>query len=212
MKKIIFLLTFISITKVSFPQGIKDINLPEPNKKGGMPIMEALSLRQSKRAFSNVELTMQQLADLLWAACGINRPDEGKRTAPSAMNDQEIDIYVSLKTGVYLYDAEKNMLKAIKEGDFRKDMGRQGFVADAPVVLVYVADYSKMSVVMSKDSKDFYAATDVGFISQNVYLYAASEKMATVVLGMFDRGDIAKAIPLTKNQKVLLTQPVGFPK
>ena len=174
--------------------------------------MEALSLRQSKRAFSDKELTTQQLSDLLWAAFGINRPDDDKRTAPSAMNDQEIDIYVSIKSGVYLYEAKNNNLKAIKEGDFRKKMGRQGFVADAPVVLVFVADYSKMSLAMSKESKDFYAATDVGFISQNVYLFAASEQMATVVLGMFDRGDISKVIPLTKNQKILLTQPLGFPK
>lgn len=212
MKKTLILLVFAYCTITSFSQGIKDITLPEPNKKGGLPLMEALSLRQSGRAFSERELSTQQLSDLLWAACGINRPEQEKRTAPTAMNDQEIDVYVSLKSGVYLYDAKKNLLKAIKEGDYRKDMGRQGFVADAPVVLVYVADYSKMAVVMSKDSKDFYSATDVGFISQNVYLFAASEKMVTVVLGMFDSGDIAKVIPLSKNQKILLTQPVGFPK
>jgi D-serine deaminase-like pyridoxal phosphate-dependent protein len=152
------------------------------------------------------------LSNLLWAACGINRPESGKRTAPTAMNDQEIDIYVCLKSGTYVYDAKNNVLKAICEGDKRSDMGKQNFLGDASVVLAYVVDYSKMSLVLSKADKEFYSATDVGYISQNVYLYSASENLATVVLGWIDRDKISKTLLLNKNQKALLSQCVGFPK
>jgi len=128
------------------------------------------------------------------------------------MDSQEIDIYVSLKSGVYVYDAKSNILKAVKAGDYRKKMGTMSFVADAPLVLVYIADYSRMSAKMSEENKRFYSATDVGFISQNVYLFAASENMATVVNGSLNQDSISQVIPLTKNQKVLLVQPFGFPK
>lgn len=174
--------------------------------------MEALSVRETKRDFSSQKLNNQQLSDLLWATFGINRPESGKRTAPSAVNWQETDIYVCLDSGVYNYDAKKNELTAIMSGDYRKDMGRQGFTADAALMFVFVADYSKMSVLASKEDKDFYSAVDVGYISQNVYLFCASENMATVVLGWIDRDKIKKILNLKDNQRVILTQCVGFPK
>jgi len=148
----------------------------------------------------------------LWAAYGINRSENGKRTAPSAMNRQEIDLYVSIKSGVYLYDAQNNKLKAVADGDHRKDMGTQSFVGEASLVLVYVADFSRMSEKTTPERKQFYAGTDTGFISQNVYLYAASENLATVVLGSFNSDTIGKIIPLSKDQKITLTQAIGFPK
>lgn len=174
--------------------------------------MEALNDRQTKRDFSQQKLSEQQLSDMLWAAFGINRPESGRRTAPSAVNWQETDIYVSLESGVYLYDAKKNELTAVISGDHRKDMGKQGFTGDAAVMLVFVADYSKMGLVTPKENKDFYSAVDVGYISQNVYLYCSSENMSTVVLGMIDRDKIKELLKLKEDQKVILSQCVGFPK
>jgi len=204
-----FLLTFLQMGL--YAQNLKDITLPEPVKTGGMPLMEALNLRQTKRAFSDKELSLQEVSNLLWAAFGINRPEDGKRTAPSAINAQEIDIYVSLKSGIYVYLPKENILKAVAAGDFRKNMGRQAFVGEAALVLIYVADYSKMSSRLNDERKAFYAATDTGFISQNVYLFAASENMATVVIGAFVDADVRNVIPLEEHQKVVLTQAIGFP-
>jgi SagB-type dehydrogenase family enzyme len=189
----------------------QNIMLPKPVTTGGQPLMNAMSARQTTRSFSTRELSQAQLSNLLWAANGINRAD-GKRTAPSASNCQEIDIYVFLKTGVYLYNPTTNTLEIVEKGDHRGEVGRQAFVGEAPVVLVFVANWDKMARYKDRpDDQQFYAGTDVGFVSQNVYLYAASENMATVVLGMVNRDSLAKRLKL-KNGKVMLGQPVGFPK
>jgi SagB-type dehydrogenase family enzyme len=209
MKKIILFIALACLTSIAFAQEFSDIVLPDPQKGGGKPLMEALNNRQTIREFDTIDLDLQQISNLLWAANGINRPDEQKRTAPTAMNNQEIDVYVSIESGVYLYDAITHSLKAITQGDFRKEMGRQNFVANAPVVLVYVADFGKMSLALDKKTKTFYTAIDVGFISQNVYLFAASENLATVVLGWISKNQIAKILNLKKNQHVLLSQPIG---
>ena len=187
------------------------IKLPEPNMKGGMPLMEALKARQTQREYSPGELPMQVMSDMLWAAFGINRAESGKRTAPSAMNMQEIDIYVALKQGLYLYDAENHALDPVLEADIRADTGPQPFVKDAPVNLVYVADHSKMSK-LSEDQQNFYSGCDTGFISQNVYLFCASEGLATVVRGYVDKEVLAKTMGLAENQKIVLAQTVGYPK
>jgi len=187
----------------------KEIKLPLPNTEGGKPLMEVLKERKSIRSFSDRELSLQELSDLLWAAFGVNRPEEVKRTAPSAMNKQEIDIYVAKKDGLYLYDANQNTLIKILDEDIREETGGQDFVKKAPVNLVYAADYSKMSG--SQESKDFYSAADTGFISQNVYLYCASEGLATVVRGWIDRGKLGKTMQLKENQKIILAQTVGYP-
>jgi nitroreductase len=147
---------------------------------------------------------------MLWAACGVNRPD-GKRTAPTAMNKQEIDVYVALEQGLYLYDAKANTLVPILAEDIRAATGKQPFVKDAPVNLIFVADYAKMAA-MPDDQKDFYAATDTGFISQNVYLFCASEGLATVVRGYVDRAECHSAMKLRPDQKIILAQTVGYPK
>ncbi len=187
----------------------QDIKLPSPDKKGGKPLMEVLTFRKSQRNFNEEkELSEKQLSNLLYAANGVNRPNK-KRTAPSASNWQGIDIYVALKKGLYHYDAEKHLLKHVVDKDLRKASGKQKFTDDAPLNLIYVADFSKMS--RDKKSKQFYAATDTGFISQNVYLYAASEGFATVVLGYVDKEALGKLMKLKKQQHVILTQPVGFP-
>jgi len=154
---------------------------------------------------------MQVLSNLLWAAFGINRPDSGKRTAPSAVNWQEIDVYVAIAEGLYLYDAESHGLNLVLEGDIRAETGKQDFVKDAPVNLVYVADFSKMGMANEED-KVFYSAADTGFIGQNVYLFCASEGLATVVRGWIDKPALAKTMKLKPDQRVMLSQTVGYPK
>lgn len=177
---------------------------------GGMPLMEALKARQTQREYSSEKLSEQMLSNLLWAAFGINRPDSGKRTAPSAMNMQEISIYVATADGLYLYDAKENALIPIFSEDIRAATGPQPFVKDAPVNLVFVADFAKMRG--SEENKVFYSATDTGFISQNVYLFCASEGLATVVRGYVERDKLAEVMKLRGDQKIVLAQTVGYPK
>jgi SagB-type dehydrogenase family enzyme len=190
--------------------GPDPIELPDPRMEGGMPLMQALKERHTERAFSERELPLQVLSDLLWAAFGVNRPGSGKRTAPSAMNWQEIEIFVALANGTYRYNATENRLDPVLEEDIREATGQQPFVAGAPVNLVYVVDYTKMGD-FPEDIKEFYAGTDTGFISQNVYLFCASEGLATVVRGLVDRDALAGILKLPESKKVILTQTVGYP-
>jgi SagB-type dehydrogenase family enzyme len=148
---------------------------------------------------------------LLWAACGINRPESGKRTAPSAVNWQEIDVYMADQEGLFLYDGKDHTLKPILKKDIRALTGKQAFVAEAPINLIYVADFSKMGGG-SAEEKNFYSAVDTGFISQNVYLYCASEGLSTVVRGSVDRDALSQIMKLSSKQKVILVQTVGYPK
>jgi SagB-type dehydrogenase family enzyme len=194
-----------------FAAELKPVKLLPPQTEGGKPLMQALSQRRTMREFASRELPPQVISDLLWAACGVNRPDTGGRTAPTAKNMKEIDVYVVKADGAYLYDATANMLMPVRAGDIRAATGKQDFVKDAPVNLVFVANFSKMKNLAAEDA-NFYAATDTGFISQNVYLYCASEGLATVVLGWVDRKALAKAMNLGPDQKVILTQAVGYPK
>ena len=192
-------------------QEIKPIKLLPAQTEGGKPLMQALKERKSSREFSSNELPLQVISDMLWAACGINRLDSGGRTAPSAKNMQEINIYVVRADGVYLFDPKINMLLPVLAGDIRGLTGKQSFVKEAPVNLVYVADLAKMGG-LSNDSIDFYSATDTGFISENVYLYCASLGLATVVRNWIDKPALAKAMQLRPDQKVILAQTVGYPK
>jgi SagB-type dehydrogenase family enzyme len=189
---------------------LKSIQLPEPGMTGGKPLMEALKDRKTDRSFSKQELELQMISDLLWATYGINRPADGKRTAPSAGNKQEFDVYVCIPQGIYLYHAKDNKLEPVVAGDHRAKMGKQTFTADAPLTLVFVADYSRMGSY-SKEAREFYSAVDVGYISQNAYLYCASEGLATVALGFIDRELITETLNLKGDFKVVLSQCVGFP-
>jgi SagB-type dehydrogenase family enzyme len=191
-------------------QELKPVALPKPETTGGKPLMQALAERRSTREFSTQQLSPQVLSNLLWAAFGVNRPD-GKRTAPSAINMQEIDIYVATAEGVYLYDAKVNLLRPVAAGDLRGVTGMQGFVKTAPLNLVYVADIARMGTGSEAD-KTFYAGLDTGFIAQNVYLFCASEGLATVVRGMIDRPGLVKALNLRPEQRPIVAQTVGYPK
>jgi SagB-type dehydrogenase family enzyme len=186
------------------------IRLPKPSTSGGMPLMRALAERKSTREFSAEKLPLQVVSNLLWAAYGVNRPD-GRRTAPSAMNEQTIDIYVTLPEGAYLYQARDHRLNLVAPGDFRSAAGRQSFVAEAALNLVYVADTAKLASA-SADDKLLYTGAETGFVSQNVYLFCASEGLATVVRAMVDRPALAKILKLRPEQRITLSQTVGYPK
>jgi SagB-type dehydrogenase family enzyme len=192
-------------------QEIKPLLLPAPQTDGGKPLMQDLKDRHSTREFSSEKLPVQVLANLLWAAFGINRPDTGKRTAPSAMNWQEIDVYVATADGLYVYDARGNKLDPILAQDVRGATGVQPFVQDASVNLVYVADLAKAGK-SSVEDRNFYTGVDAGVIAQNVYLFCASEGLAVVVRGSVDRVALAKLMKLHPDQKILLAQTVGYPK
>jgi len=214
MKRLAFVIAIMFLSLSVLPshaaENLQPIQLTPPRIESGKPLMTALSERQSLRSFSSRPLPIEVLSDLLWAADGINRPDSGKRTAPSARNWQEIDIYVAMEQGLYLYNAAMNTLDPVIAEDIRADVGLQGFTETAPVGLIYVTDVSKMSG--EPDIDDFYSAVDTGFISQNVYLYSTSEGLSTVVLGMVNRDKLAERMGLTDNQKIVLTQPVGYPE
>jgi len=189
---------------------LQTIQLPKPEITQGKPLMQVLSERKTSREFSPKELSSQTLSNLLWAAFGINRPD-GRRTAPSALNHQEIDIFVAMKAGVYRYDAKANALIPVVAGDMGAMTGLQGYVKDAPLNLIYVADYSKMGDSQEAE-KMFLSAADTGFISENVYLYSASEGLATVVRANIDKKKLNEAMKLRPDQKITLAQCVGYPK
>jgi SagB-type dehydrogenase family enzyme len=191
-------------------QALQPVRLPASQTDGGRPLMQVLKDRKSTREFGPGMLSPQTLSNLLWAAFGINRPD-GHRTAPSAMNWQEVSIYVATAEGVYLYDVKENALRPVVAGDLRAATGTQSFVKDAAVNLVYVSDLSKTGHAAAADA-EMYTAADVGFIAQNVYLYCASEGLATVVRGSIDKPALAKALSLRASQKIILAQSVGYLK
>lgn len=186
------------------------IVLPAPAKQGGLPLMEALASRHSAREFARQPLPLPLLSGLLWAAYGVNRAGGG-RTAPSALNAQEVDVYVALPAGAYRYDAPAHALHLVAASDLRRVTGYQDFVDEAPLDLVYVADHARMGMV-PVDRRESYASAAAGAIAQNVYLFAASTGLATVIRAWIDRNAIADALGLTHDQQVLLAQTVGYPK
>ncbi|MBZ5497330.1 MAG: SagB/ThcOx family dehydrogenase [Acidobacteriia bacterium] len=203
------LFVFLAVgVAAAYAQG--QIQLPPPRTDGGKPLMQVLNERKSAREFSSEKLPLPTLSNLLWAAFGINRAT-GQRTAPSANNRQEIDVYVATADGLYLYDGKANQLKQILAEDIRALCGTQAFVKDAPVNLIYVADLAKAGRTRSEDI-EFYSGANTAFIAQNVYLFCASEGLATVVRANIDRSALAKAMKLRTDQKIALSQTVGYPK
>jgi len=204
------LLVSVLLFSLSAAQAPKLVALPAPQTDGGRPLMQVLKERKSTREFGSGTLSPQTLSNMLWAAFGINRPD-GRRTAPSAMNRQEISIYVATPEGVYIYDASANGLTPVVAGDFRAATGTQAFVKDAAVNLVYVSDPSKIGDDAGSDA-EMYTAADAGFIAQNVYLFCASEGLATVVRASIDKPALSTILRLQPRQKIILAQSVGYSK
>jgi nitroreductase len=192
-------------------QDLAPVKLPTPKMDGGTPLMRTLRDRQSAREFSPDKLSPQVLSNLLWAAWGINRPD-GRRTAPSASNKQEVDIYVILPEGAYVYDAKANALTPVAAGDLRAATGTQPFPATAALNLVYVADLAKAGRSATDPQQMLNVGADVGFIAENAYLFCASEGLATVVRASVDKTALAKLLKLHDAQVIVLAQSVGYPK
>ncbi|MDR0420379.1 MAG: SagB/ThcOx family dehydrogenase [Prevotellaceae bacterium] len=199
MKK--FFLPFVLALFV-FTMQAQDINLLPPEKTGGKPFFETINERRSERTFMKREMPLQTLSNLLWVANGFNRPD--KRTAPTGSNKQEMELYVVCDTGVYFYDAKQHLLKFIAQGDFKVALGQSHISNYAAVSIIMVADLDKSSIESARMS--------AGYISQNIYLFAASEELGTVARGSFNQNDLPKVLQLKSNQAVILAQPVGYLK
>ncbi len=173
-------------------------------------LQSLLQKRRSVREFRPEPLPMPVISRLLWSAFGINRPD-GKRTAPSARNRQEIDIYVATSNGLSVYDAKENTVKLILPQDIREITGTQSYAGQAPLNLVYVADSARMGAT-TKEETIFYSAANTGFICQNVYLFCAAEGLGTTVRAAIDKPLLAQTMKLRPDQIITLAQSVGYPK
>ncbi len=195
----------------AFADELKPIQLLAPKLDASKSLAQALKDRKSLREYSSGDLPLQTLSNLLWAAWGINRPDAGKRTAPSSFNKQEIDVYVTTSVGAYRYDPKGNALVPVASGDIRALTGTQSYFKDAAINLVYVADLSKVADA-EEPVKMYTAAADTAFIAQNVYLYCASEGLATVFRAGIDKPKLAEALKLKPDQRITFAQTVGLPK
>jgi SagB-type dehydrogenase family enzyme len=197
------------MSKAVVARGGGAIALPPPQTAGTVSLLQALRSRRSTREFSSRPLPLDVLSTLLWSAFGINRPDSGGRTAPSAHNWREIEVYAALRDGAYRYDARDHALRLVVASDLRAATGMQDFVATAPLNVVYVADFGKMGDASAED-RTFYASADAGFVAQNVYLYCAAAGLACVVRGLVDRRKLAPALQLRIDQRIVLAQTVGY--
>lgn len=205
MKKILVLLIMACIGTGLQAQELKTLKLNKPNTQRGLPVMTAMEQRHSVREYADKKLEKQDLSDLLWAAVGINRPESGKRTAPTAMNKQEIDVYVCLPEGAYLYDPKQHALLPVANGDFRPAVaGGQAFVNQAPVCLVIVADLDKFN------GEVLMPAVDAGIVSQNISLFCSGTGLVTVPRASMDQSKLKTALKLKPNQRPLMNHPVGY--
>ena len=204
--KIIFVLVLF-LFSATMVLSARDITLPPPEKKGGMDMMEVFNSRKTVRKFSRKPLSFQQISNLCWAANGINRKD-GKRTAPSAVNCQEIEVFVLLSQAAYYYNPKTHILEERAKGDFRKFAGPR---FNSPAALLLIANQGKQMRLKNASARDRYAAIDAGYVSQNIYLYCASANMGTVAVGgVADKADeIRKFLKLGNEYMVLLGHPVG---
>jgi len=204
-------------------QELKPIQLLPPQIEGGRPLMQVLKDRKSWRLYTTEKIPIQVLSNLLWSAFGINRPERGLRTAPTGGNRQDIDIYVATADGVYVYEAKANILNPVLAEDVRSLSGRQypppivpanlvPPLDEAPVNLIYVCDGSKKSKISTEEENLRSAFAHTGFISQNVFLFCASEGLATVVRLWFDKAALEKKMRLRPEQYALLVQSVGYPR
>lgn len=209
MKKVQLLLVCLVLSAAAFAAD-KVIKLPKPNLNRSGTVMKALSERQSTREYASKALSLADLSDLLWAANGINRSDSGKRTAPSAMNKQDVDVYVVLPEGTYLYDAKNHQLNQVAEGDHRGAVaGGQAFVKTAPVSLVLVSDISRFGDAKSARNQ-LMGAMDAGIVSQNISLYCSSANLATVPRASMDFDQLKKVLKLKETQMPMMNHPIGY--
>ena len=209
MKRVQLLLVCLVFSAAAFAAD-KVIKLPQPNLNRTGAVMKALSERHSTREFASKALSLADLSDLLWAANGINRKDSGKRTAPSAMNKQDVDVYVVLPEGSYLYDAKNHQLNLVAEGDNRAAVaGGQAFVKSAPVSLVLISDLSRLGDA-KKLHTQLIGAMDAGIVSQNISIFCSAAKLATVPRASMDNNQLKKVLKLKDTQIPMMNHPVGY--
>ena len=193
----------------------KIVQLPDPEKNLSFPLMNALQLRRTKRKWLQETLSLQDLSNLLWCACGINqestKKSKSKRTSPSATNSQIISLYITLESGLYKYDENNHQLITILETDIREYLGTQKMMKSAPLGIIFVSDYSKMKTYMKGDPNKqwFVSGTESGCISQNIYLYCAIANLNTALLGLVNRENLHKVMGLLDHEKIVYTQAVG---
>jgi SagB-type dehydrogenase family enzyme len=212
MKNLFSFMVFTLLVCPLSAQQTKTIVLNPPDLKRGLPMMQALSGRASAKEFDTAKINLQDLSDLLWAANGVNRPHLGMRTAPSAVNAQDIDVYVCIEPGLYLYDAKKHALDLVIEGDYRKLIaGSQKNFAAAPLMCLLVSDISRFK--FGEDStKLIWAAADAGIVSQNISLFCASVGFATRPRAWMDQKKLRELLKLKKSQYLILNHPVSYKK
>lgn len=208
-----YIYSSLAALSICFALQAQDIKLNVPAKTGGTSIMEAFALRQSNMAYIEKELNLSDLSNLLWAANGINR-ENGKKTAPSAQNSQDIDIYVSLPKAVYKYDAANNNLELVAEGDYRSLAGGRKEGAEPPCILYLVADASKYktSAYNTVEHRTNMGKVDAGIVSQNISLYCAGMGLGTKPRAQMNHEELTKALKLNENQSLILNHPIGYLK
>ena len=211
MKKLLILIIAFIFSTIAVSQELQPIKLLPPQTGKGKTLMKALEERRSTREFSDRAMSLQDISNVLWAANGINRVKEMKHTAPTALNWQEIDIYVVLGKGIYRYEPHDSTLYPVAKGDLREQAGTQEYVKTAPVNLIYVADYAKMKSA-EESKKESYASADAAFIAENVYLVCAAFDMGCVVRASVDKEILSATMKLRQEQKIVLGQTVGFLK
>lgn len=204
--------TLLILTAITcFAQEPKIISLPKPDMQFPVSVMEAIQMRSSSRAFSDKALSYQEIANIVWAGNGINRPETGKRTAPSAHNWQDITLYVFLPEGVYLYLPKEHALQEVLHEDLRQLAGSQEYVKTTPLNIILVSDQAKMENTTAED-KALLSGADAAFVAENIYLYCAGKKLAVVVRAMIDRTTLSRKLHLSDEQKIILGQTIGFPQ
>jgi SagB-type dehydrogenase family enzyme len=196
-------------SSLSGAEPFEPIHLPPPQTSGGVPLMQALKNRMSTKTFTEQSIPQDHISNLLWAAFGINRPESGKRTAATAVNCQDIEVYVVFEKAAYVYQATEHRLIPVVNRDVRSLAATQQYAKGAPINLVYVSDYGKMANRF-KDKKPIYAAFHAGSISQNVYLYCASAGLGAVVRDSVDRDGLKDALNLREDQVIVMAQSVGY--
>ena len=210
MKRHLLFLAVLMTSLALHAQETSGIKLSPLDIQRGLPVMQALKLRASTTAFSSKPLSAQDLSDIIWAANGINRPEEGKRTAPSARNSQDVDVYVILESGAFFYDPKGHALVPIATGDHRHLVsGRQTNMANAPMMLVLVSDISRFSG-NNEEQKIRWGAMDAGIVSQNIAVACAGLGMVTRPRASMDTEGLKKLLKLSDTQHPLLNHPVGY--
>ncbi|MFB0528081.1 MAG: SagB/ThcOx family dehydrogenase [bacterium] len=207
----------LSIMSCGFAEGIskstqEEWKLPAPKKKSKVSVEEALNLRRSsKEGFSGKKLNEKQMGQILWAARGVNRPN-GKLTSPSAMGRYSVSVYVAASEGTFLYIPENHSLLTISDKDIRKSVGTQDYVKTAPVILIFVVDFSKLPETFPMTRKLSLTSAEAGTIGENVYLQCAALKLGTSFVGSVDTSFIKEALNFKKDIEPLFAMPIGYIK